>query len=711
MGGGGGSIGGAIVPSVKSGLPAPSSELPAPAPIPPPPVYQLHPPQVPASDRAVVEAEVREDDREAAETDKDLLCPICMQIIKDAFLTSCGHSFCYLCIVTHLQNKSDCPSCASYLTTNQIFPNFLLNKLLIKASAHHIAKHASPTEQLRQALQQGCDVSVKEVDILLVLLAEKKRKMEQEEAETNLQIMREFLHCLRKQKLEELNEIQNDLQYIKEDINAVERQRVELYRARERYSVKLRMLSDDPNVRSSWPSLIDKRNSSNMSIGNSVRGGQFWVGGGASQSRAAAAANVEAPPITSQPLQRKDACSGADSQNTTQPGVAVARKRRVHAQFNDLQECYLHKRRYWAKHGQKQEEKDSNHVQREGYHHHHHHPGLKDFQSVLSSFTRYSRLRVVAELRHGDLFHSANIVSSIEFDRDDEFFATAGVSRRIKVFDFASVVNEQEDIQCPIVEMPTRSKLSCLSWNKYTKSHIASSDYEGIVTVWDVNTRQSIMEYEEHEKRAWSVDFSRTDPTMLVSGSDDCKVKIWCTKQEASALNIDMKANICSVKYNPGSSFHIAVGSADHHIHYYDLRNISQPLHVFSGHRKAVSYVKFVSNTELASASTDNTLRLWDVKQNIPLRTFRGHTNEKNFVGLTVSNDYIACGSETNEVFVYHKDISRPAAWHRFSSETNEGGGDDPGSYFISAVCWKTDSPTMLTANSQGTIKVLVLAA
>lgn len=32
------------------------------------------------------------------------------------------------------------------------------------------------------------------------------------------------------------------------------------------------------------------------------------------------------------------------------------------------------------------------------------------------------------------------------------------------------------------------------------------------------------MEYEEHEKRAWSVDFCRTEPSMLVSGSDDCKV-------------------------------------------------------------------------------------------------------------------------------------------------------------------------------------------
>ena len=46
------------------------------------------------------------------------------------------------------------------------------------------------------------------------------------------------------------------------------------------------------------------------------------------------------------------------------------------------------------------------------------------------------------------------------------------------------------DVHCPVVEMATRNKLSCLSWNKYSKNVIASSDYEGIVTVWDVQTRQ-----------------------------------------------------------------------------------------------------------------------------------------------------------------------------------------------------------------------------
>nr|7VGG_A Chain A, E3 ubiquitin-protein ligase COP1 [Arabidopsis thaliana] len=633
----------------------------------------------------------------APDLDKDLLCPICMQIIKDAFLTACGHSFCYMCIITHLRNKSDCPCCSQHLTNNQLYPNFLLDKLLKKTSARHVSKTASPLDQFREALQRGCDVSIKEVDNLLTLLAERKRKMEQEEAERNMQILLDFLHCLRKQKVDELNEVQTDLQYIKEDINAVERHRIDLYRARDRYSVKLRMLGDDPSTRNAWPHEKNQIGFNSNSL--SIRGGNF-VGNYQNKKVEGKAQG------SSHGLPKKDALSGSDSQSLNQSTVSMARKKRIHAQFNDLQECYLQKRRQLADQPNSKQENDKSVVRREGYSN-----GLADFQSVLTTFTRYSRLRVIAEIRHGDIFHSANIVSSIEFDRDDELFATAGVSRCIKVFDFSSVVNEPADMQCPIVEMSTRSKLSCLSWNKHEKNHIASSDYEGIVTVWDVTTRQSLMEYEEHEKRAWSVDFSRTEPSMLVSGSDDCKVKVWCTRQEASVINIDMKANICCVKYNPGSSNYIAVGSADHHIHYYDLRNISQPLHVFSGHKKAVSYVKFLSNNELASASTDSTLRLWDVKDNLPVRTFRGHTNEKNFVGLTVNSEYLACGSETNEVYVYHKEITRPVTSHRFGSPDMDDAEEEAGSYFISAVCWKSDSPTMLTANSQGTIKVLVLAA
>ncbi len=72
------------------------------------------------------------------EFDKDFLCPICIQTMRDAFLTACGHSFCYVCITTHLGNRSNCPCCGLYLTNDQLFPNFLLNKVSLQGEKSSI---------------------------------------------------------------------------------------------------------------------------------------------------------------------------------------------------------------------------------------------------------------------------------------------------------------------------------------------------------------------------------------------------------------------------------------------------------------------------------------------------------------------------------------------------------------------------------------------
>jgi hypothetical protein len=50
-------------------------------------------------------------------------------------------------------------------------------------------------------------MGIKELDSLMTLIAEKKQQMEQQESETNMQILLVFLQCLKKQKLEELNEV------------------------------------------------------------------------------------------------------------------------------------------------------------------------------------------------------------------------------------------------------------------------------------------------------------------------------------------------------------------------------------------------------------------------------------------------------------------------------------------------------------------------
>ena len=43
-------------------------------------------------------------------------------------------------------------------------------------------------------------------------------------------------------------------------------------------------------------------------------------------------------------------------------------------------------------------------------------------------------------------------------------------------------------------------------------------------------------------------------------------------------------------------------------------------------------------------SSTDSELKLWNVESGQCVQTYKGHVNEKNFVGLTVNRNFIACG-------------------------------------------------------------------
>ena len=70
--------------------------------------------------------------------------------------------------------------------------------------------------------------------------------------------------------------------------------------------------------------------------------------------------------------------------------------------------------------------------------------------------------------------------------------------------------------------------------------------------------------------------------------------------------------------------------------------------------------MRFKGPDHVVSASTDSTLRLWSMTGQGATQAseavFDGHLNDKNFVGLATEGDFLACGSETNEVRVREKD-------------------------------------------------------
>lgn len=124
--------------------------------------------------------------------------------------------------------------------------------------------------------------------------------------------------------------VQSDLQYIKEDLSAVERHRMELYQARERCSVKLKMLSGDPlRIRSRASSRQMDRNIPGL-VSNSynIRGGITCMNSQYKKNEGKAQVNI---PRTQS---KEVAPSEPTSQHLSQSGLAVMRKKRVHAQVS-----------------------------------------------------------------------------------------------------------------------------------------------------------------------------------------------------------------------------------------------------------------------------------------------------------------------------------------------------------------------------------------
>lgn len=108
---------------------------------------------------------------------------------------------------------------------------------------------------------------------------------------------------------------------------------------------------------------------------------------------------------------------------------------------------------------------------------------LGSFFKGLSKFACYSKFEVCGTIRNRDLLNSANVICTLSFDRNEDYIATAGISKRIKIFEFDAFMNDSIDIHYPVVEMSNKSKISCVCWNNYVKNYLASTDYDGVVQV------------------------------------------------------------------------------------------------------------------------------------------------------------------------------------------------------------------------------------
>jgi WD40 repeat protein len=165
---------------------------------------------------------------------------------------------------------------------------------------------------------------------------------------------------------------------------------------------------------------------------------------------------------------------------------------------------------------------------------------------------------------------------------------------------------------------------------------LLTSSADRTLKLWDIQTGNCLKTLQGHTNWIWAAAFS-PDGKIAASASGDYTTKIWDINTGACLATLAEHSNgVLSVAISPNNKI-IATASDDRTIKLWDLEasirenqanNLPSSLKTLLGHTSGVYFVTFSPDgTTLATASDDQTIKIWDINTGECLKTLTGHTN------------------------------------------------------------------------------------
>lgn len=89
-------------------------------------------------------------------TATELMCPVCFELLEEAHITRCGHTFCYRCIAKSLESSGRCPKCSFVVGGIDQVCHFLSTRVLYANNRSLIGVPQFPAQRPGCQAQSVC---------------------------------------------------------------------------------------------------------------------------------------------------------------------------------------------------------------------------------------------------------------------------------------------------------------------------------------------------------------------------------------------------------------------------------------------------------------------------------------------------------------------------------------------------------------------------
>ncbi|XP_041698911.2 p21-activated protein kinase-interacting protein 1-like [Coregonus clupeaformis] len=237
-----------------------------------------------------------------------------------------------------------------------------------------------------------------------------------------------------------------------------------------------------------------------------------------------------------------------------------------------------------------------------------------------------------------DFTHHAHTASVSAVATSERYIATGSRDETIQIYDMKKRIEHGALLHHD-------GTISCLEF--YGSSHLLSGGQDGLLCVWGTKKWECLKSIRAHKGHVTSLSVHPSGKLALTVGTDKT-LRTWNLIDGRSAFIKNIKQNAVIVKWSPEGDKYVVVISDK--VDVYNLETATLASTIINP--KRISSIKFLTNSILAIAGDDETVRLCDINTQKVLCEFEAHETRVKSVDSFTTEDFCVLVTASNDGFI-----------------------------------------------------------